>query len=404
MNTKIDRPGRRTYRGLVLASLSCVVVLLCALCGRATAATWTRQPNPRSGIEHGDLAGVSCTATTACIAVGSSFRDDPEVLAPLIERWNGVGWKVQATVSTRIRHGELWDVSCTSGIACTAVGDFDTNGGNTFPLAARWNGSGWRIQPVPPPKAFGSRDDATLDGVSCTSRRACTAVGFDEDTSQPLAERWNGSRWMIQRTPSPGQDGGALFAISCSSSTSCTAVGESLGGHGCMVPFVEGRHGSGWSIEPSVSLPDCGSPDDSAFNGVSCVSASGCTAVGDYDVSGAAYDLPLVEQAPAHSWSIQSTPPLRYRVDPWGGGAFFDDVACTSSAACIAVGGAGSDVKQVPLVERRAGGQWQPQVIRGIRDGVLLAVSCISKSKCTAVGADESLGPGTDVPLVERLS
>ena len=400
------RTSRRwcTCRALALASLSCAAVLLCGPCGMTKAATWTSQATPRASIRHGDLAGVSCTAARSCIAVGSSFEDDPSVQAPLIERWNGVAWRVQVTTAKRTLDGELLDVSCSSGIACTAVGDFESKKGITLPVAERWNGSSWRIQPVPSPHSYGSADEAILDAVSCTSRMSCTAVGLDTDLNQPLVERWNGSKWSIQRAPSPSVDGAALYSISCSSQRSCTAVGVFLNQRGCDAPLVERLHGSAWSIEPSALLPNCGSPNDSSFDGVACVRAIGCTAVGYYDVADRGYDFPLVEQAPAGSWSIQSTSPLAHLVDPWGGGAFLNDVACTSTAACIAVGGAGSDIKRVPLVERRTGTQWKPQVIRGVRDGALFAVSCTSESTCTAVGENDSQGPGSDVPLVERLS
>jgi hypothetical protein len=41
-------------------------------------------------------------------------------------------------------------------------------------LAERWNGSGWEIQPTPNPAGA---TDLNLAGVSCPTRRACTAVG-----------------------------------------------------------------------------------------------------------------------------------------------------------------------------------------------------------------------------------
>jgi|ERR1022692_45797 hypothetical protein len=46
-----------------------------------------------------------------------------------------------------------------------------------------------------------------LAAVSCSSRRRCTAVGYDLTTSGntlTLAERWNGRRWRIEPTRSPG--------------------------------------------------------------------------------------------------------------------------------------------------------------------------------------------------------
>jgi hypothetical protein len=42
------------------------------------------------------LLGVSCTSSTACIAVGY-YKNSSEVVVPLAERWNGTEWKVQST-------------------------------------------------------------------------------------------------------------------------------------------------------------------------------------------------------------------------------------------------------------------------------------------------------------------
>jgi hypothetical protein len=43
-----------------------------------------------------------------------------------------------------------------------------------------------------------------------------------------LAERWNGRRWSIERTPNPaGAKASELEAVSCAPATTCTAVGHS---------------------------------------------------------------------------------------------------------------------------------------------------------------------------------
>jgi hypothetical protein len=65
-------------------------------------------------------------------------------------------------------------VACTSANACTAVGAYNTSTNVPLPLAERWNGSSWTVQPTPtPPNATAS----VLQAVSCTSATACTAVG-----------------------------------------------------------------------------------------------------------------------------------------------------------------------------------------------------------------------------------
>jgi hypothetical protein len=41
-----------------------------------------------------------------------------------------------------------------------------------------------------------------------------------------LAERWNGSSWTVQTTPSPvGSYGSGLAGVSCTSLSTCNAVG-----------------------------------------------------------------------------------------------------------------------------------------------------------------------------------
>jgi hypothetical protein len=65
-------------------------------------------------------------------------------------------------------------------------------------MAWRWNGTTWIRQTI--------GGSGPLNGVSCSSRRRCTAVGYDLTTSGnslTLAERWNGRRWRIEPTRSP---------------------------------------------------------------------------------------------------------------------------------------------------------------------------------------------------------
>ena len=41
-----------------------------------------------------------------------------------------------------------------------------------------------------------------------------------------LAEVWDGSTWTVQSTPNPtGATSGSLYGVSCTSATACTAVG-----------------------------------------------------------------------------------------------------------------------------------------------------------------------------------
>jgi len=80
-----------------------------------------------------------------------------------------------------------------------------------------------------------------LDGVSCLSflidvacstARACTATGryFPETgPSYTYAESWNGKAWALQPTVNPSETINALDGVACMSATACTAVGGYAG-------------------------------------------------------------------------------------------------------------------------------------------------------------------------------
>ncbi|MBV9535848.1 MAG: hypothetical protein JO321_10605 [Solirubrobacterales bacterium] len=108
------------------------------------------------------------------------------------------------------------------------MGDYGNSAGTDVTLVERWNGTKWAIQKTPKPAGAFAR---ALIGVSCTSARACTAVGDygnSAGTDVTLVERWNGTKWAIQKTPNPvGAIESSLEGVSCTSARACTAVGFS---------------------------------------------------------------------------------------------------------------------------------------------------------------------------------
>jgi hypothetical protein len=149
-----------------------------------------------------NLAGVSCTSASSCIAVGGYYTD-PVMERTLIERWNGTKWAiVRSPALASWETGSLASVSCQSAAACTAVGSYDDGQGDWLPLAERWNGTRWSIQRPAIPrgaanlitKGIGAAQ-IFLSGVSCPSKTVCVASGrYTLDTgftSAPLVERWS---------------------------------------------------------------------------------------------------------------------------------------------------------------------------------------------------------------------
>jgi hypothetical protein len=212
-----------------------------ALAERWNGSSWAiqRTPNPNGATANTFLSGVSCTAATACTAVGEGYSPVTEYFEMLAERWNGSSWKIQPTPNPAGAFGSsLYGVSCAAATACTAVGYYGTSS-STVTLAERWNGSSWKSQPTPNPSgAFGS----LLSGVWCTAATSCTAVGYDDSSSSALtlAERWNGSSWTIQPTPDPsGATFSDLIDVSCTAATACTGVGDGYHSSSTQVTLAE---------------------------------------------------------------------------------------------------------------------------------------------------------------------
>ena len=330
-------------------------------------------------------------STVVRVAERLHCRREPKCPVPLVpmgERWNGLNWSIQPNADPA-RTGGLDGVSCPSPTVCTAVGIH-----SDAPLVERWMGTTWSIQRAPNPA---DARVSTLWGVSCASATACTAVGSYSIIGTyhiylPLAERWNGRRWSIQRTPTPsGTTDSFLGGVSCASPTACTAVGSYVKGVlGNTLSLVERWNGRRWSIQRTPNPADA---TVSSLSGVSCASATACTAVGGASIvldSGATENPTLVERWNGRRWSIQRTPnPTGPVVSGLGG------VSCASATVCTAVGGVLIGVntrapESLTLVERWNGRRWsiQPTPNPALAEGggQLLGVSCPSPITCTAVG------------------
>jgi hypothetical protein len=288
-------------------------------------------PNP-SGATGSDLDGVSCPSASMCIAVGEYVSGGDSDLPMLAERWNGKAWAIQPTASS---NAAGLAVSCISASACTAVGEKVTKAGVGVTLAERWNGKAWTVQATPNPRGVNGSD---LEGVSCTSASACTATGSYgvPGGGLTLAERWNGTKWVIQATPNPSGDANLVLAgVSCISASACIAVGsyfdmpEGPGG-----TLAEHWNGTTWTSQPIPNPPgnDGDGNADGGVSGVSCTSASACTTVGAYYNNNSAV-VTLAEHWNGKAWRIQHTP------NPSGSSNIgLGQVSCTSASACIAVG------------------------------------------------------------------
>ncbi len=359
-----------------------------------TTSRWALQATPNPTGVGPELEGVSCSSAEACLAVGSAQTTGR---VPLAERLSGGAWTLQTMgLPSGATLGYTPAVSCSSASACSAAGEYEA-AGSVLPLAERWNGTAWSAQTPPAPAGA-----ANLRGVACPSATACTAVGLFENSSHvyvTLAERWNGTAWSLQTTPNPtGSHGAVLNGVSCSSATACTAVGYNETGTG-RVALAERWNGTEWSLQ---TIP---SPTGSAVNlyGVSCASATACTAVGSYQ-NGSKVQVTLGESWNGTEWKIQSTP------NPSGSEPALRGVSCFSASACTAVGYYRREVTggtaETALVANWNGSEWSLEPAAELEEPVhnknaqLLGVSCASAAACGTVGEHRG-ATGAKVTLAE---
>jgi hypothetical protein len=302
-------------------------------------------------------------------------------------------WTVQPTPNpSRVASSALAGVSCGSNSSCIAVGSSTSHAGQQRALAERWDGTTWMIQSLPGVPGW---TQSYLVGVSCVSATRCTAVGGGVDAAGKeltLAERWSGAHWTIQPTPnpSPAVPTHHLNGVACSSADACVAVGEF--GRERFDPFyratfhglIERWNGRHWTVQYVIHAS---SGATNSLAAVSCSSRSACLAVGD-------------------SSSPDPGSPLAWRWDGrhWGNlhppnhGEFAGllGVSCSSASSCMAVGHFFVSRDQNAIAERWNGHHWtvrtpsRPAFAGGAE---LTGVACLSASHCTAVGAAGAADP-----------
>jgi subtilisin family serine protease len=175
------------FRGVeCTSSTSCVAVGVyntSASTYWAMAATWNGTvwslqtvPKPPAEAKRSVLQDVSCSSGTACTAVGGLFNSS-FVQETFVVRWNGTSWTQQTSPNpTGSTNSVLQNVSCSGSSACVAVGDWLS--GTWRPMAQDWNGTTWSLEFSPRPygATFG-----LLEGVSCRST-TCLGVGWYTDS------------------------------------------------------------------------------------------------------------------------------------------------------------------------------------------------------------------------------
>jgi hypothetical protein len=281
---------------------------------------WTVRTVP-DGKAADDLEGVTCRSAQWCVAVASKASGNDFV--PVTDRWNGRAWtQAEPPAPGGATNGDLAAVACSATTACTAIGESATGKGAPTLLAERWNGSAWKIQPLPAPPGGG-----LLHAVACPAASACRAVGSDDKGL--FSEVWNGAAWVIRPVPvPPGGSLAGLNGVSCTAAAFCEAVGSYEKG-GTFRSLAEAWTGSRWLLQAPAAVPGATS---SQLKAVSCVSATDCEAAGDAQTT-ATGQAGILEKWNGTTWTVQE------KVLPAGDtAARLSGISCTTGPVCEAVG------------------------------------------------------------------
>jgi hypothetical protein len=231
---------------------------------------WSIVATPTLGVSSA-LRAVSASTATDAWAVGFSVlgrHDD----GTLIEHWNGTAWSVNSSLVVTGFVAELTGVADLSPTDAWAVGE-----GNSA-LLEHWNGSAWSSVAIPDPD-FTPGAGQSISASSPTDIWVVgTTVNTTTGTTTAEALHFNGTAWAVVPMQQPGTNTPTIAAVTAISATDVWAVGEDIGATSAPggSTLIEQWNGAKWSIVPS---PTPGA--DPGLTGVAARGSSDVYAVGN---------------------------------------------------------------------------------------------------------------------------
>jgi len=354
------------------------------------------------GLDYSAATGISCVSASACsVAFGSSVRQ-PIVLSGNPTSWASAQLHAVVLAST-FGNFSLTAMTCTSTTACVAVG---TNPSTRLPLVVSGNPATWgsaQAQQITLGASFGSH--GVLNGVACTSATACVAVGVD-DNYEPLVLAGNPATWTAAQAKeitlgaSFGSNGG-LSGIACTSATACVAVGSDAP----YQPLVLAGNPATWTAAQAKEITlDASLGSNGGLSGIACTSATACVAVGKNQTG-----QPLVLAGRPSNWGRAQAKEITLGA-PLGSAGELTSISCTSPTACVSVGSAGTRQSGItPLLLAGNPSTWTSAQAAAVvvaaaantvggfsannasspaAEGDFRSISCTTASNCEAVGQD----------------
>jgi hypothetical protein len=294
---------------------------------------------------------VACTGAGACVAVGGYTYDRSGDGHAFIAAESKAVWAraqrvtLPANANTRANDATLGQVTCTGAGSCVAVGGYlDKSGVQRLMAATETKGRWGRAVEIAAPRNAGA-SDAELDGVSCWRPGDCWAVGAYADTShhvQALAVAESNGRWAraieIAVPANAGPDPGArLTGVACAANASCTGAGGYFDKSAISHAMVATESSRGWARATEIKAPSVSGFVAPYLDGISCVAASTCVAVGSYIDNFADVSMAVTRSAGTWQPATSVAPPANALTGMFRDAASLA-VTCLKGHACTALG------------------------------------------------------------------
>jgi len=302
--------------------------------------SWSAAPVP--GHRQGRLYSVSCLHANLCLAAG--FAGDIANSRPFALWWKRTGWFPAREPRGLESDEEYFSDSCRPRRGCAAVGD----------QIVTWQGGRpaghlLRSYPATPGLRFTS--------VSCPSRGRCVVVGSDGQGCEGGSRAILGTRDGASiRVFAPAWKAcGAWLYTSCAGST-CHVTGTGL----CGLVLVSETRGV-WARERCGYGPSSHKESGANAAGISCWGARSCMAVGQTQCCGTSRfrlfkpwtSRPLALLLRGRQWrEIAVRKPIN---------GILQGVSCVGARFCLAVGWVEASYQRVgrPLAMRWNGRKWR---------------------------------------------
>jgi hypothetical protein len=234
---------------------------------------WSVVTSPNSGTGENTLGAAVALSASDIWAVG--YRNNPGHRRTLTEHYDGSTWKIVASPSVGSGDSFLFGDAVDPAGTVWAVGTDPVSYSQT--LAMTRTPAGWSVTHTANP----GDGDRFLQAVAAPAAGRALAVGsyLKGSGGRTLAERWTGSAWVVVPSASPARSYNSLQGIAASSISSAWAVGSRQSGPGVrFTTLTEHWNGSRFAV---VASPSPGRGDDWLYGIAAVPRGGGYWAVGN---------------------------------------------------------------------------------------------------------------------------